>query len=143
MAKFSLQVILPNRLLCDFMVDSVNVPAISGEMVVLHKHEPYIVALTYGEIKFFGAERVLSKDITVGNDKDTLEMERIFIAGGVMHVTPEYCKILAEEAILFSERVEANKILESLRQELKQHGLIELKRTLLERRISFYELACG
>ena len=52
MAEIQLQVITPDRLIVDEVVDEVVAPGEVGEFGVLPGHVPFITTLTTGELKY-------------------------------------------------------------------------------------------
>lgn len=75
--KLKLQIVTPNRILCDEMVDMVIMRASTGDMGILPNHEPVVATLNYGILRFKqdGKERratIMSGFAQVETDKVTI-----------------------------------------------------------------------
>jgi F-type H+-transporting ATPase subunit epsilon len=78
------ELVSPERLLMSEPVDMLVAPGVEGDFGVLPGHAPFLSTLRPGIIAVFSGTTVT---------------ERIFIAGGFAAVTPQGCRILAEEAV--------------------------------------------
>ena len=83
-----LEIVSPERLLLSRPVDMVVIPAAEGEMGILPRHAPMIVALRGGTVRLYQG----------GNVTD-----RLFISGGFAEVTPDRVTVLADEATPVAE----------------------------------------
>ena len=54
MSTFNLQVVALDRVFYDGPCEALTVPAIDGEKGVLASHEPMVMAITAGEMRFYG-----------------------------------------------------------------------------------------
>ncbi|UFN46980.1 ATP synthase F1 subunit epsilon [Roseomonas sp. OT10] len=85
---FDLELVSPERLLLSRPVEMVTIPAWEGEMGILPKHSPMIVALRGGVIRVQEGGR---------------ESERLFVMGGFAEITPTRVTVLADEATPVAE----------------------------------------
>ena len=85
---FNLELVSPEKLLLSRPVEMVTIPAWEGEMGILPKHAPMIVALRGGLIKVREGGR---------------DTESLFVAGGFAEITPTRVTILADEATPVAE----------------------------------------
>ena len=75
--KIRLQIVTPNRILCDEMVDMVIMRASTGDMGILPNHEPVVATLNYGILRYKqdGTEHkatIMSGFVEVEPDKVTI-----------------------------------------------------------------------
>ena len=85
---FNLELVSPEKLLLSRPVEMVTIPAWEGEMGILPKHAPMIVALRGGLIKVREGGR---------------DTESLFVAGGFAEITPDRVTVLADEATPVAE----------------------------------------
>ncbi len=83
-----LEIVSPERLLLSRPVDMVVIPAAEGEMGILPRHAPMIVALRGGTVRLYQGGAVT---------------DRLFISGGFAEVTPDRVTVLADEATPVAE----------------------------------------
>jgi F-type H+-transporting ATPase subunit epsilon len=125
---FHLHIATPEKMLFDAEVESIVVPAVTGEMGVLTGHHPVIAQLSLGAIK-----------IKLADSSETV----VFISSGYLEVNNNNATILADQAENIDEiaaeqakaaRQKAEELLkttkdtaeiERIYQELKMHTLRE------------------
>ncbi len=88
-AKFSFELVSPERLLLAQEVEMVVVPGAEGNFGVLRGHAPLISTVRPGVIEVFESRRETAN--------------RIFVAGGFAEVTSDRCTVLAEQAMPVAE----------------------------------------
>jgi F-type H+-transporting ATPase subunit epsilon len=82
---FLFEIVTPMRQTLSQPVELVVVPGGDGNFGVLPEHAPMLATLRPGTIEI--------------RDKNLKILDRIFIEGGFVEVTPERCTILAEESV--------------------------------------------
>ena len=85
---FNLELVSPEKLLLSRPVEMVTIPAWEGEMGILPRHSPMIIALRGGVIRV---------------QENGSETERLFVMGGFVEITPERVTILADEVTPVAE----------------------------------------
>jgi len=94
-----LEIVTPEKLAYDDMVDSVNLPGTEGELGILPHHAPLLSMLGAGELRI---------------RKDGTE-ESFAIVGGFVQVRPDKVVVMAETADLAAE-IDLEKALEARRE---------------------------
>ena len=104
-ATIEFELVSPHRLLKSEPVEMVIVPGGEGDMGILPGHAPLIGTVRPGEIVLF---------------ENNKPVERIFVTGGFVDVSPERCTVLAEEAAPLAEitRADADERMAKARQAL-------------------------
>ena len=92
-ATIEFELVSPHRLLKSEPVEMVIVPGGEGDMGILPGHAPLIGTVRPGEIVLF---------------ENNKPVERIFVTGGFVDVSPERCTVLAEEAAPLAEITRAD-----------------------------------
>ena len=82
-----LEIVTPERLAYEDDVDSVNVPAVEGELGILPHHAPLVSMLGFGELR-----------IRKGGSEESFA-----IVGGFVQVRPDKVVVMAETADLAAE----------------------------------------
>ncbi|MBV9375399.1 MAG: ATP synthase F1 subunit epsilon [Alphaproteobacteria bacterium] len=82
--RVQFELVTPERLLLSEMVEMVVIPGTEGNFGVLPGHAPLISSIRPGTIDVYEGQTVT---------------RRIFIASGIVEVTPEGCTVLADQAL--------------------------------------------
>ena len=109
MATMKLEVVTPPGRVLDEVVDSVTAPGVLGEFCVLPDHQPALIRLGGGTLKFAGKTEGI-----------------VFIRGGIAEVRPDSVLVLADEARTLeqADRKAAETILESVAETKKQSDFL-------------------
>lgn len=85
---FAFEIVTPAQLMLSEAAELVILPGAEGDFGVLPGHSPMLSALRPGTIEI--------------RDKALKVLDRIFVEGGFIDVTPQRCTVLAEEAVKVS-----------------------------------------
>lgn len=119
MARLTVEIVTPQRVVTRESVDSISVPTLAGEISILPQHTPYFGALASGAIRFRGEGGEVM----------------IAVSGGVIEIRDgQHVKVLADTA----ERAE--EINEARAEEARKRAL-ELQRRVAFDDVQFAEAA--
>lgn len=121
----SFRLITPTKIVYEDQVDMVVLPGERGHFGVLPDHAPLMSSLVAGAIDIYKEEKII---------------HRFFASHGVVHVTPEGCQVLAEEAIFIEalNGLDLPQMIEKLQNEIgESHSLEDQERLKRDLKIAF------